>query len=100
MTQDELKEKLESYDVKRAEAYALLWRNDSVREMVKNYEDLADELFDFTKEKLALQQTYEVIEVARQLRELILYESAMYKKHAVLIKRELMARLEQEENND
>lgn len=100
MTQDELKEKLESYDVKGAEAYALLWRNDSVREMVKNYEDLADELFDFTKEKLALQQTYEVIEVARQLRELILYESAMYKKHAVLIKRELMARLEQEENND
>ena len=89
MTQDELKEKLESYDVKGAEAYALLWRNDSVREMVKNYEDLADELFDFTKEKLALQQTYEVIEVARQLRELILYESAMYKKHAV-----------QEENND
>lgn len=100
MTQDELKEKLESYDVKRAEAYALLWRNDSVREMVKNYEDLADELFDFTKEKLALQQTCEVIEVARQLRELILYEREMYKKHAVLIKRELMARLEQEENND
>lgn len=100
MTQEELRAKLESYDVKGAEAYALLWRNDSVREMVKNYEDLADELFDFTKEKLALQPTYEVIEVARKLRELILYERVMYKKHAALIKRELMARLEQEENND
>lgn len=100
MTQEELKEKLESYDVKGAEAYALLWRNNSVREMVKNYADLADELFAFTKEKLALQPTYEVIEAALKLRELILYERAMYKKHAGLIKQELMARLEQEENND
>ncbi|MDY4245742.1 MAG: hypothetical protein SOX65_04595 [Porphyromonas sp.] len=100
MTQEELRAKLESYDVKGAEAYALLWRNDSVREMVKNYEDLADELFDFTKEKLALQPTYEVIEVARKLRELILAERAMYRKHSALIKRELMARLEQEESND
>ena len=100
MTQEELRAKLESYDVKGAEAYSLLWRNDSAREMAKNYERLADELFAFTKEKLALQPTYEVIEAARKLRELILDERVMYKKHAGLIKRELMARLEQEENND
>lgn len=100
MTQNELETKLNGYDLKGADAYDLIWRNDNAREMATNYEHMSDAILAYLKTRWAWQPTDEVKETAEKLLDLIFDEKGMYRKHSALIKRELMARLEQEESND
>jgi hypothetical protein len=98
MTQEELRTKLESYDIKKAEAYDLIYQNDDAREMAINYKHMEDALFACLKAKWQIKPSDEIRETIEKLLDLIFDEELMYKEHSACIERELAARLNKDNN--
>lgn len=93
MTQEELRTKLNDYDIEGAEAYDLIYQNDDAREMAINYKHMEDALFACLKAKWQIKPSDEIRETIEKLLELIFDEELMYKEYSACIERELAARL-------
>lgn len=93
MTQEELRTKLNDYDIEGAEAYDLIYQNDDAREMAINYKHMEDALFACLKAKWQIKPSDEIRETIENLLDLIFDEKLMYKEYSASIERELAARL-------
>lgn len=93
MTQDELKEKLESYDVKSKETIFLPFDRDEARDMTLSYNLLRRDLYDYLGREWPMELTDEVKEAMSTLIELISDEIEMYDSFALRIGREMASRL-------
>lgn len=93
MTQEELRAKLESCDVKSEETVFLPFDRDEARDMTLSYNLLRRDLYDYLGRDWPMELTDEVKEAMSTLIKLISDEIEMYDSFALRIGREMASRL-------
>lgn len=100
MTQEELRAKLESYDVKSEETGHLRFDRKEALCMAMGYNDLRRALYDYTSRDWPKEQTDEVGEAISTLIELISDESEIYESFSLRVGREMGKRLNKIDSKD
>ena len=100
MTQEELRAKLESYNIKETDTVYLLFDRDEARGMTLSYNNLRRTLYDYTSRDWALEPTDEVKDLVSKLISLISDESEMYDSFAFRLGQEMVERLNKKNPSD
>lgn len=100
MTQEELRAKLERYDVKGTDTVYLLFDRDEARDMTLSYNLLRRDLYDYLGRCWPAELTDEVKEAMSNLIKLISDEIEMYESFSLRVGREMGERLNKKGSND
>ena len=97
MTQEELRAKLESYELKGEDTGHILFDRDEALCMTIGYNNLRRALYDYTSRDWPKELTGEVGEALSNLIKVISAEIEMYDSFAILLGQELVVRLKKDD---